>query len=101
MISALEQRGMGLRGKGDEHNAVDIGVEDTAAEDVERVADIEMDRAVSGVKLQFANHNRVNEFERVSMGVVGGLACSRAWAGYGRTAGSFRECAEFQSARRK
>ena len=100
MVSALEQREMG-RGRGGEHNAVDIGVDDAAAEDIERIADIETDRAVSGVKLQFANHIRVNELKHVPMGVAGGLARSRAWAGYGRTAGSFRECAEFQSARRK
>ena len=55
MVSALEQREMG-RGKGDEHNAVDIGVEDAAAEDVKHVADVETDRAVSGVKLQFASY---------------------------------------------
>ena len=55
MISALEQRGMGLRGKGDEHDVVDVGAEDVAAEDVEGIADIETDRAVSEDKLQFAN----------------------------------------------
>ena len=73
MVSALGQREMG-RGKGDEHNAVDVGVEDAAAEDVERVADVETDHTVSGVKLHFANHIHVNEFKRVPMEVAEGLA---------------------------
>ena len=55
---------MGLRGKGDEHDTpVDVGPEDAAAEDVDRVADIEPNRAASGDKLQFANHIRVNELK--------------------------------------
>ena len=94
MVSALEQREMG-RGKGDEHNAVDIGVEDAAAEDVKHVAYVETDRAVSGSSFSLRPTFVLTSPNSSQWGWRRGLARSRAWAGYGRTTGGFRECTDF------